>query len=182
VAVTGAGGGIGAGDRARLRGGRRRGRAARRQARRRDRQAKPIGGAAVLCDVTDADSVQAGFDRVAATFGGLDILVSNAGATPPQGKIGAVDEAGIRQSFELNFYGHQRAAQAAVKIMLDGRAPAAACCSTRRSRRSTRGPNFGPYGLPRPRRCSSRASTRSTTAATASVPTPSTRTASAPAS
>ena len=96
--------------------------------------------------MTDAASVRAAFDRVAATFGGLDILVSNAGATPPQGKIGAVDEAVIRQSFELNFYGHQRAAQAAVKIMLAQ--GTGGCLLFNASKQAINpGPNFGPYGL-----------------------------------
>ena len=51
------------------------------------------------------------------TFGGVDIVVSNAGAAW-QGRIGEVDEAVLRKSFELNFFGHQRVAQAAVRIML----------------------------------------------------------------
>src|SRR5262249_61147219 len=55
--------------------------------------------------------------RVVAAFGGVDIVVSNAGAAW-QGRIGEVDEDVLRKSFELNFYGHQRVAQAAVKIML----------------------------------------------------------------
>src|SRR5262249_36763085 len=51
-------------------------------------RAKAIGGGlAVACDVTDASSVRMAFDRVAETFGGLDILVSNAGAAW-QGRIG----------------------------------------------------------------------------------------------
>src|SRR4051794_11927028 len=79
--------------------------------------ARAIGGPAGPCDGAGAPAGRAAFDQVATTFGGLDILVSNAGATPPQGKIGAVDEAVLRASFELNFYGHQRAAQAAVQIM-----------------------------------------------------------------
>src|SRR5262249_59151096 len=81
-------------------------------------KAKAIGaGLAVACDVTNGASVRAAFDRVAETFGGLDILVSNAGAAW-QGRIGEVDEATLHASFELNFYGHQRCAQAAVRIML----------------------------------------------------------------
>ena len=44
-------------------------------------------------------------------------MVSNAGAAW-QGRIGEVAEDIMRKSFELNFYGHQRVAQAAVKIML----------------------------------------------------------------
>src|SRR5262249_35565056 len=81
--------------------------------------AKAIGAAAlaVKCDVTTAASVGEAFARVVKAFGGVDIVVSNAGAAW-QGRIGEVDEDLLRKSFELNFYGHQRVAQAAVKIML----------------------------------------------------------------
>ena len=44
-------------------------------------------------------------------------MVSNAGAAW-QGNIGEVDEKTLRESFELNFFAHQKVAQAAVKIML----------------------------------------------------------------
>ena len=57
---------------------------------------------AFACDVTDAASVRAAFEQVAAQFGGVDIVVSNAGAAW-QGRIGEVDEAILRKSFELNF-------------------------------------------------------------------------------
>src|SRR6476620_8594704 len=83
------------------------------------KQAKAIGGdaLAIACDVTNTDSVRDAFDRVAEAFGGVDIVVSNAGAAW-QGKIGEVDEAKLRESFELNFFAHQKVAQAAVGIML----------------------------------------------------------------
>jgi len=111
-------------------------------------KAKAVGGLAVKCDVTDAKSVRDAFAQVVTAFGGLDILVSNAGATPPQGKIGEIDEAAIRQSFELNFYGHQRAAQAAVKIMLAQRT--GGCLLFNVSKQAINpGPSFGPYGLPK---------------------------------
>ncbi len=44
-------------------------------------KAKSIGGAAIAlaCDVTNATSVQAAFHQVVAAFGGVDIVVSNAG-------------------------------------------------------------------------------------------------------
>src|SRR5580692_4759120 len=79
-------------------------------------QAKTIGPSALpaVCDVTSAASERAAFDAVASAFGGVDIVVSNAGAAW-QGRIGEVDEDVMRKSFELNFYGHQRVAQAAVK-------------------------------------------------------------------
>jgi rhamnose utilization protein RhaD (predicted bifunctional aldolase and dehydrogenase) len=67
-------------------------------------QAKAIGPTAlpIPCDVTDAASVRVAFDAVAENFGGVDIVVSNAGAAW-QGRIGEVDEEILRKSFELNF-------------------------------------------------------------------------------
>jgi rhamnose utilization protein RhaD (predicted bifunctional aldolase and dehydrogenase)/NAD(P)-dependent dehydrogenase (short-subunit alcohol dehydrogenase family) len=112
-------------------------------------KAKEIGLAALAlqCDVTDAASVGSAFDTIAATFGGLDIVVSNAGAAW-QGRIGEVDEEILRQSFELNFYGHQRVAQAAVKIMLAQ--GTGGCLLFNVSKQAVNpGPNFGPYGIPK---------------------------------
>src|SRR5262249_38307879 len=66
--------------------------------------AKSIDGAgvAIHCDVTDLASVATAFDQVVEEFGGLDVLVSNAGAAW-QGRIGEVDEDVLRKSFEINF-------------------------------------------------------------------------------
>ncbi len=111
--------------------------------------AKRIGGDALGlgCDVTDGASVDAAFARVIETFGGIDILVSNAGAAW-QGRIGEVDEALLRQSFELNFFAHQRLAQAAVKVMLAQ--GAGGCLLFNVSKQAINpGPDFGPYGLPK---------------------------------
>ncbi len=112
-------------------------------------QAETIGPNAlpVHCDVTDEASVRAAFDTIAAVFGGVDILVSNAGAAW-QGRIGEVDETVLRKSFELNFYGHQRVAQAAVKIMLAQ--GTGGCLLFNVSKQAVNpGPNFGPYGIPK---------------------------------
>jgi rhamnulose-1-phosphate aldolase/alcohol dehydrogenase len=111
--------------------------------------ARALGGAAlaVSCDVTDAASVRAAFANIAETFGGVDIVVSNAGAAW-QGRIGEVDEAILRQSFEVNFYGHQRVAQAAVRIM---RAQGTGGCLLFNTSKQAVNPgsDFGPYGLPK---------------------------------
>jgi NAD(P)-dependent dehydrogenase (short-subunit alcohol dehydrogenase family) len=113
------------------------------------RAAAAVGGAALAlcCDVTDRSSVETAFDRVAEAFGGVDILVSNAGAAW-QGRIGEVAEEVLRQSFEVNFYGHQRVAQAAVKIMLAQ--GTGGCLLFNVSKQAVNpGPDFGPYGLPK---------------------------------
>jgi rhamnose utilization protein RhaD (predicted bifunctional aldolase and dehydrogenase)/NAD(P)-dependent dehydrogenase (short-subunit alcohol dehydrogenase family) len=111
--------------------------------------ATAIGGGAlaVPCDVTDADAVRAAFERVCAAFGGVDIVVSNAGAAP-QGAIGEVDEAELRRSFELNFFAHQRVAQHAVRVM---RAQGTGGCLLFNTSKQAINPgrDFGPYGLPK---------------------------------
>jgi rhamnulose-1-phosphate aldolase/alcohol dehydrogenase len=109
--------------------------------------ARKIGGFAVVCDVTDAASVRRAFDAVALRFGGLDICVSNAGAAW-QGRIGDVDEKVLRQSFELNFFGHQAVAQNAVRLM---RAQGTGGCLLFNVSKQAVNPgkDFGPYGLPK---------------------------------
>ena len=102
---------------------------------------------AVPCDVTDATSVEAAFRDVTAAFGGVDILVSNAGAAW-QGEIGTIAESELRQSFELNFFAHQRVAQAAVTIMLAQ--GTGGCLLFNTSKQAVNpGRNFGAYGLPK---------------------------------
>jgi rhamnose utilization protein RhaD (predicted bifunctional aldolase and dehydrogenase)/NAD(P)-dependent dehydrogenase (short-subunit alcohol dehydrogenase family) len=112
-------------------------------------EAAAIGGSAISvpCDVTDTASVRDAFTRVVATFGGVDIAISNAGAAW-QGRIGEVDEAILRESFELNFFAHQKVAQAAVKIMLAQ--GTGGCLLFNVSKQAVNpGTNFGPYGLPK---------------------------------
>jgi rhamnose utilization protein RhaD (predicted bifunctional aldolase and dehydrogenase)/NAD(P)-dependent dehydrogenase (short-subunit alcohol dehydrogenase family) len=111
--------------------------------------AKRVGGAtlAIECDVTEALAVRSAFDRIAAHFGGVDIVVSNAGAAW-QGRIGEVDDKVLRRSFELNFFAHQNVAQRAVRIMLAQ--GTGGCLLFNVSKQAVNpGPNFGPYGLPK---------------------------------
>ncbi len=109
--------------------------------------AERIGGLAVRCDVTRKASVDAAFAGIVGAYGGLDILVSNAGAAW-QGRIGEVDEKTLRDSFELNFWGHQRCAQAAVAIMKAQGTGGALLFNTSKQAVNP-GPDFGPYGLPK---------------------------------
>ena len=113
------------------------------------RVAKEIGGTALAlaCDVTDSQSVRCAFDAVVERFGGVDIVVSNAGAAW-QGRIGEVDDATLRRSFELNFFAHQTVAQNAVRIMkAQG---TGGCLLFNTSKQAVNpGKDFGPYGLPK---------------------------------
>ncbi|MFQ5783486.1 MAG: bifunctional aldolase/short-chain dehydrogenase [Alphaproteobacteria bacterium] len=113
------------------------------------RVAADIGGAtlALACDVTDAARVEAAFDRVAETFGGLDIAVSNAGAAW-QGRIGEVDDETLRASFALNFFAHQNVARCALRIML-AQGTGGALLFNASKQALNPGPGFGPYGIPK---------------------------------
>ena len=111
--------------------------------------ARALGGAALAlaCDVTDAAAVRAAFDRVVEAFGGVDIVVSNAGAAW-QGTIGEVEEAVLRRSFELNFFAHQAVAQSAVRIMR-AQGTGGALLFNVSKQAVNPGRDFGPYGLPK---------------------------------
>ncbi|MGQ0676002.1 MAG: bifunctional aldolase/short-chain dehydrogenase [Rhodospirillales bacterium] len=109
--------------------------------------AKKLGCLGLGCDVTDRASVDAAFAAVAAAYGGVDICVSNAGAAW-QGRIGEVDDAILRRSFELNFFAHQNVARAAVGIMR-AQGTGGALLFNASKQAVNPGPNFGPYGLPK---------------------------------
>lgn len=112
-----------------------------------DAAARGSGVSGIVCDVTDAASVCAAFARVAEDFGGLDVLVSNAGRAW-QGRIGEVSEKVLRDSFELNFFGHQRVAQAATAIMrAQGQGGVLLFNASKQALNP--GADFGPYGLPK---------------------------------
>ena len=68
---------------------------------------------ALQCDLTNASQVKQAFNAIAAKYGGVDIVISNAGAAW-QGDMAELDDETLRRSFELNFFSHQYVAQSAV--------------------------------------------------------------------
>ncbi len=109
--------------------------------------AAAVNGLGLACDVTKPDSVHAAFAKIAETFGGCDIVVSNAGAAW-QGRIGDVSDKILRESFELNFFAHQSVAQAAVGIMRAQQTGGVLLFNISKQAVNP-GPDFGPYGLPK---------------------------------
>ena len=108
------------------------------------REAKRIGAFPVVCDVTSPASVDAAVTKVAQHFGGVDILISNAGAAF-QGKLLSVDEATFRKAFELNFWGHHYMARAAVRVMEKQKTGGALVFNVSKQAVNP-GADFGPYG------------------------------------
>jgi len=109
--------------------------------------AEELGGLATACDVTLNRDVDRAFAAICERFGGVDIMVSNAGAAW-QGRIGDVDEKTLRKSFELNFFAHQRVAQAAVEVMR-AQATGGVLLFNTSKQAVNPGRDFGPYGLPK---------------------------------
>jgi len=99
------------------------------------------------CDVTDAESVRGLFDRVCQRFGGVDVVVSNAGAAWP-GPIATIADDLLRESFELNFFAHQLVAQNAVRVMRWQETGGALLFNISKQAINP-GPNFGAYGIPK---------------------------------
>lgn len=71
---------------------------------------------AVTMDVTDADSINAGFDRAEATFGAVDIVVNNAGIGDPVAFLD-MTEGNWRSMMDTNLDGAWRVAHRATVAM-----------------------------------------------------------------
>ncbi len=98
-------------------------------------------------DVTDDQAIAKAFDHLTATFGGLDMLISNAG-NAMQGRIGDVGADELRKSFDLNFFAHQALASQAVKLFLAQRTGGVLLFNASKAAFNP-GKNFGPYALPK---------------------------------
>jgi rhamnose utilization protein RhaD (predicted bifunctional aldolase and dehydrogenase)/NAD(P)-dependent dehydrogenase (short-subunit alcohol dehydrogenase family) len=109
--------------------------------------AAAVKGLGMECDVTKPEQVRSAFAATCERFGGVDILVSNAGAAW-QGRIGDVSDDLLRKSFELNFFAHQTVAQEAVRIMLQ-QGTGGVLLFNLSKQAVNPGANFGPYGLPK---------------------------------
>ncbi len=112
-------------------------------------EAKAVGNQSIGlgCDVTDPVSVRAAFDKAVETFGGVDIVISNAGAAW-EGAIATLDDALLRKSFELNFFAHQTVAQNAVRIMKE-QGTGGVLLFNASKQAVNPGAKFGAYGLPK---------------------------------
>lgn len=101
---------------------------------------------AIVCDVRAADEVKGAFARTVGAWGGVDVVVSNAGSAPEGGLDTQEGEASLRESIELNVMAHVQVTRAAVEVMTaQGRG---GCLLFNASKAAFNpGPGFGPYAV-----------------------------------
>jgi NAD(P)-dependent dehydrogenase (short-subunit alcohol dehydrogenase family) len=99
-------------------------------------------------DVTDDADVKRLIETAVDSFGGLDIVVSNAGTAPSGALHSSEGDARLRESLEVNLLSHQRVARAAVEVLL---AQGVGGCLLFNASKSAfgPGPEFGPYAVPK---------------------------------
>ena len=98
------------------------------------------------CDVTDPAAVEAAVAGAVRAFGGVDLLVSNAG-TAPSGFLHTQEgEEMLEASLDVNLLGHQRVARAVTRVLL---AQGTGGCLLFNASKSAvnPGPEFGPYAI-----------------------------------
>ena len=103
--------------------------------------------AGMQVDVTNRDEVEASFGMCVDEFGGVDILVSNAGvivqSSPGMATCPPED---LIKSMAVNFYGHQWTSSAAVKIMLNQNIGGSLLYNISKAPLNP-GPALGPYAI-----------------------------------
>ncbi len=78
----------------------------------------------IICDVTSSEAVDAAVKATVLRFGGLDIVVTNAGTFPPGQAIEELDDETWRSTLDTNLTGHQRLLRAATPYLRLGVEPA----------------------------------------------------------
>jgi len=80
--------------------------------------------AGLTCDVTDDKAVQEAVEFIVRSFGGLDILVTNAGIFPVSRSIEEMDAESWNRSMKINLTSHQRLLKACIPYLKHGIDPA----------------------------------------------------------
>ena len=102
----------------------------------------------VRCDVSSFSDVERALGVAIARFGGVDIVVSNAGGAWTGALHTAAGDSALRASLEVNLIGHQNVARAASAVMIAQGIGGALLFNASKSA-FNQGPDFGPYAVPK---------------------------------
>jgi len=75
--------------------------------------------AAFEADVTDAARLQQAADDAVARFGGIDVVVANAGIAPPSDTVATIDPAEFERTVEVDLLGQWRTARATMPALIE---------------------------------------------------------------
>jgi rhamnose utilization protein RhaD (predicted bifunctional aldolase and dehydrogenase)/NAD(P)-dependent dehydrogenase (short-subunit alcohol dehydrogenase family) len=100
----------------------------------------------IVADVRDEEQVRAALARTVSAWGGIDVVVSNAGSAP-EGRLETTEgEAALRDSMDLNCLSHARVARFAIETMThQGRGGSLVFNASKSA--FNPGPGFGPYAV-----------------------------------
>ena len=97
----------------------------------------------VVCDITSDASIQAAVEAGVGHFGGIDMLVSNAGSFPQSMRIEEMDGDLLQRTMQLNFNGHVAVMRACAPFLKLGYAPSVVLMSSKNV--PAPGPGAGAY-------------------------------------
>tara|TARA_B100001057_G_scaffold31450_2_gene28625 strand:- start:1510 stop:3489 length:1980 start_codon:yes stop_codon:yes gene_type:complete len=96
-------------------------------------------------DVTDKTAVQDAIYSAVRQFGGIDLLVSNAGSFPPSSLLAEIDEVMWQQSLDLNLSAHLRLLRCCEPFLCEGYKPAVVFVGSKNV--PAPGPGAGAYSI-----------------------------------
>ncbi|HVZ34056.1 MAG TPA: SDR family NAD(P)-dependent oxidoreductase, partial [Polyangiaceae bacterium] len=99
-----------------------------------------------VADLTDASQARAAVDAAILAFGGLDLVVSNAGNAPSGALHERDGESLLRASLEINLLSHQHVSQQAAQSLIRQGLGGCLCFNASKSAFNP-GPLFGPYAV-----------------------------------
>jgi rhamnose utilization protein RhaD (predicted bifunctional aldolase and dehydrogenase)/NAD(P)-dependent dehydrogenase (short-subunit alcohol dehydrogenase family) len=103
---------------------------------------------ALICDVTSERDCRRAVEGSCDAFGGIDVLLSNAGTAPSGGLHTESGDSALRASIDVNLLGHQRIARATTEAMLAQGSGGVLLFNASRIA-FHQGPEFGPYAVPK---------------------------------
>lgn len=74
----------------------------------------------IVCDMAKEKEIEKAVHKTVKTFGGLDILISNAGIFPPSARIGNIDNKIWQKSMDINLSSHQMLMQKSLPYLKAG--------------------------------------------------------------
>jgi len=99
----------------------------------------------IICDVTKPRAIEKAVSTTVRRFGGLDILISNAGTFPPSATIAQTDQSSWQKSLNINLNSHQILMKACIPYLELGVDPAVVIIASKNV--PAPGPGAGAYSV-----------------------------------